>query len=557
MANVGILGIETYFPKRYVSQSDLEVHNNIPEGKYTIGLGQQSMAFTDASEDINSICMTAVMNLLTKYGIDPSEIGRLEVGTETLIDKSKSVKTTISRLFNEQGAYDFEGVDTINACYGGTAALLNTVGWVESSAWDGRYGIVVCGDIAVYEEGPARPTGGCAAVAMLVGRDAPIAFAPSVRASHMEDAYDFYKPHTDSEYPVVFGHESNECYLRALDSCYQRFCEKWQRKVGSYFDLDSAAHVVLHSPYNKLVKKSGARLLYNDWVRNPDAEKFASCADDLAEWRGVAPESTYTDRALEKHFVNLARPMYETKVEPSVSLPAQLGNSYTASMYTGLQSLVNSWAELPDPSSALGRTVLMFSYGSGLAATLYPLEVVGDTQYIAELGQVADRLEARTKASPAEFTAALAEREDRYGKFDWSPDVDESNFFPGTYYLKHVDEHGRRSYEHTPRVPVVDADELNHSLAVALANSATTFDRKLSGVPQRRRYHSCTSSSSPSTDGIGNGGLKRPGIPGTAGDIAPALWAGVGRRPFSASAGARPGLRFAASAASRALRLLR
>ena len=37
MANVGILGIETYFPKRYVSQSDLEVHNNIPEGKYTIG----------------------------------------------------------------------------------------------------------------------------------------------------------------------------------------------------------------------------------------------------------------------------------------------------------------------------------------------------------------------------------------------------------------------------------------------------------------------------------------------------------------------------------------
>ena len=116
MANVGILGIETYFPKRYVSQSDLEVHNNIPEGKYTIGLGQQSMAFTDASEDINSICMTAVMNLLTKYGIEPSEIGRLEVGTETLIDKSKSVKTTISRLFNEQGAYDFEGVDGGGGC---------------------------------------------------------------------------------------------------------------------------------------------------------------------------------------------------------------------------------------------------------------------------------------------------------------------------------------------------------------------------------------------------------------------------------------------------------
>jgi hydroxymethylglutaryl-CoA synthase len=49
--NVGILGMETYFPKRYVSQTDLETYNDIPAGKYTIGLGQQAMAFTDASED--------------------------------------------------------------------------------------------------------------------------------------------------------------------------------------------------------------------------------------------------------------------------------------------------------------------------------------------------------------------------------------------------------------------------------------------------------------------------------------------------------------------------
>lgn len=41
---------------------------------------------------------------------------------------------------------------TINACYGGTAALLNAVAWVESSGWDGRYAIVVAADIAVYAE---------------------------------------------------------------------------------------------------------------------------------------------------------------------------------------------------------------------------------------------------------------------------------------------------------------------------------------------------------------------------------------------------------------------
>lgn len=60
------------------------------------------------------------------------------------------------------------GIDTTNACYGGTQALLNAAAWVESSAWDGRWALVVAADIAIYATGPARPTGGAGAVAMLV-----------------------------------------------------------------------------------------------------------------------------------------------------------------------------------------------------------------------------------------------------------------------------------------------------------------------------------------------------------------------------------------------------
>lgn len=51
----------------------------------------------------------------------------------------------------------------------------------ETSAWDGRFAMVVCGDIAVYEAGPARPTGGCGAVAMLIGADAPLVLEPGLR----------------------------------------------------------------------------------------------------------------------------------------------------------------------------------------------------------------------------------------------------------------------------------------------------------------------------------------------------------------------------------------
>ncbi|CAM9964888.1 unnamed protein product [Ectocarpus sp. 4 AP-2014] len=101
---------------------------------------------------------------------------------------------------------DVEGVTSYNACYGGSAALFNSVAWVESrrAEWDGRYALVVCGDIAVYEAGPARPTGGCGAVAMLVGPDAPLVLEPGLRSTHSRDAYDFYKP-KHSEYAEVDG----------------------------------------------------------------------------------------------------------------------------------------------------------------------------------------------------------------------------------------------------------------------------------------------------------------------------------------------------------------
>src|SRR3569833_2282369 len=127
------------------------------------------------------------MNLLEKYKIDPNDVGRLEVGTETILDKSKSVKTVLMQLFGENT--NIEGVDTVNACYGGTNALINTVNWLASSGWDGRYSIVVASDIARYAKGNARPTGGAGAVARLIGPDAPFVVEPGLRGTYMQHAY--------------------------------------------------------------------------------------------------------------------------------------------------------------------------------------------------------------------------------------------------------------------------------------------------------------------------------------------------------------------------------
>ena len=135
---VGLLAVEVYFPSLCVDQTELEKHDGASSGKYTIGLGQTKMGFCDDGEDIHSLCLTVVKNLMEKNGIACEDIGRLEVGTETIVDKSKSVKSVLMQLFTDSGNTSIEGIDTTNACFGGTSALFNAVAWVESSAWDGE-----------------------------------------------------------------------------------------------------------------------------------------------------------------------------------------------------------------------------------------------------------------------------------------------------------------------------------------------------------------------------------------------------------------------------------
>lgn len=81
---VGILAAEVYVPSRCVNQASLEAADAVGEGKYTVGLGQSRLAFLDDREDINSMCLTACQGLMDKYGISARDIGRIDVGTETV-----------------------------------------------------------------------------------------------------------------------------------------------------------------------------------------------------------------------------------------------------------------------------------------------------------------------------------------------------------------------------------------------------------------------------------------------------------------------------------------
>lgn len=443
--NVGILAVDIYFPPTCVQQESMEAHDGVSKGKYTIGLGQDCMAFCSEVEDVISMSLTAVTSLLEKYGIDPKQIGRLEVGSETVIDKSKSIKTFLMQIFEESGNTDIEGVDSTNACYGGTAALFNCVNWVESNSWDGRYGLVVCTDSAVYAEGPARPTGGAAAVAMLIGPDAPIVFESKFRGSHMSHVYDFYKPDLASEYPVVDGKLSQTCYLMALDSCYKRFCNKFEKFEGKQFSMADAEYFVFHSPYNKLVQKSFARLLFNDVVRNASSVTEVA-KEKLAPFSSLTGDESYQSRDLEKTSQQVAKPLYDAKVVPATLIPKQVGNMYTASLYAAFASLLHN-----KHTTLGGNRVVMFSYGSGLTATMFSFKF-NEGQHPFSLSNIANvmnvdgKLKSRHEFSPEKFIETMKLMEHRYGAKDFVTSKDSSLLAPGTYYLTEVDSKYRRFY---------------------------------------------------------------------------------------------------------------
>lgn len=448
--NVGILAMEVYFPSSFISQEELEKANGVSQGKYTIGLGQDAMSYCGDREDVNSISLTVVQSLLEKYGISRSSIGRLEVGTESLVDKSKSTKTVLMSLFDGSGNNDIEGATVINACYGGTAALLNALTWADSSSWDGRYAIVVAADIAVYADGPARPSGGCGAVAMLIGRNAPLRIDLRTRTTHATNVWDFFKPKMASEYPEVNGALSQKCYLQALDDCYTRYLQKEKTVHGTDRCVTQTDHFLFHSPYNKLVQKSFARLLFLDIA----AGRLDEHKKTYERWLDNPLDETYEDKELEVKLREVAMPLYEKKVATGCEISKKVGNTYTASVYMNLANLISS-----EGSALSGKKITLFSYGSGAMASM--LSIVPSAagtgnsspfslRRMEEALDIQKRLASREKHSPSDLTIALNVREKSHTSVPYNPVFSTDNMFPGAYYLEEINAAYERIYHRKP-----------------------------------------------------------------------------------------------------------
>ena len=85
MAGVGIDDIAIYFPKLYFDMKDFAEFRGADFGKLNKGLGLTAMAIPDAHEDTATMGANACARLIDRNQLDPRKIGRIYLGTESLL----------------------------------------------------------------------------------------------------------------------------------------------------------------------------------------------------------------------------------------------------------------------------------------------------------------------------------------------------------------------------------------------------------------------------------------------------------------------------------------
>jgi len=434
MRNCGIHTIEIYYPQFYFKQIEMEEFDARPDrygpsviGKYTKGVGQIEARYPTDDEDPISFSMTVTHRVIERMERDGfnetfkysengetlgcwQSIGRLDIGSESLVDRSKSMKAYVMDLFERYGdTGNIEGVDMYNACYGGQAAGLCAQNWVESDRWDGRYGAAIATDIS---DAPfqAMFTVGAACTCTLYYPDAPLPHHAH-RASCILHRFDFFKPvgwfHMG---PVVDGKYSIDAYMSCVDTCYHTL----RKKMNDRPLLQITDYNVFHTGGGwHIVKKAFERCIR---AENPKI---------LAEER---------ERYIQE------------KLLCSSNLLKIIGPCHTVSSFLNISSvMMQEW------DRALGKVLLVFTYGSGCASSMYQLRF-DDIMWMEPLGVwkykhfYRDSIYMQPDCQIHEVYIAT------WMKFDYKPmgrklfGIPYEKYSLDVYYLMEIDPWGRRFF---------------------------------------------------------------------------------------------------------------
>ena len=197
---VGIDDLAIYVPKLYVDCKEFAEARGIDPQKLEYGIGIRKMAIVDVNQDPACMAANACLTLMKKNGLQPQDIGRMYVATESGLDESKAMNSfVIGMLEQVYGEGSFEhagGIECKFACVSGSYALYDNANWIRAEENNGKAAVVIVSDIAKYDIGSAAEyTQGAGAVAMLIKENPRLlAFDQKVTSTIIRNEYDFYRP---------------------------------------------------------------------------------------------------------------------------------------------------------------------------------------------------------------------------------------------------------------------------------------------------------------------------------------------------------------------------
>ncbi|MEE6210068.1 hydroxymethylglutaryl-CoA synthase [Salarchaeum sp. III] len=370
--------------------------------KYTKGLGLRASSFPDAYEDIVTMAANAAYKLMDRKDLEPDDIGRIDVATESAFDNSKPVSTYVAGCLEEVYEDDFHHANKGErkfACIAGTQSIDDAYNWIKAGRNRGRGALVIATDTALYARGDAgEATQGAGAVAMYVTENPSLVELSHAQGYGSADETDFLKP--NQQFPSVDGKRSVQVYLARMREALEDY-----ESVAGDVELDGFEYAPFHTPFPGMVRKA-ALLAYRHVIRDTEHE------DALAGEIGRQPrpgefddEEAYQE-AIREYMDALGdteqyQDWYAQVIDPTLSISREVGNWYTGSVHIARMSALLEAAE--EGTDMTGETLLVGSYGSGAQAEIHAETVVDGWKDEIQACDIYDQIEDRYDISFSEY----------------------------------------------------------------------------------------------------------------------------------------------------------
>lgn len=401
MTTAGIDDLQIYGGPLSVNFADIAAARDLPDKAL------QAVKFNRRSvppllEDPVTLGVNAALPIVEAQGRDAFEL--LIVATETSVDYGKPLSTYVHRhLGLDERCRNFE---IKHACFGGTAALQTACSWVRSGDARGKKALIVMTDLARrHFTDAAELTGGAGAVAISVSAEPELMAIESGSGYASFEVYDVARPSATGEWgdPVL----SLNAFLDLLDAAWSGYRDI--QNVST--DLEKEfGHLLYHTPLVSLIEQAHKLLL--------EEHDFDVTADAIAA-------------------------SFERMVAPSLRFCRELGNTYSASLYTAIAGLLHD--AVSTPADRIG----LFSYGSGACAEFFSGRFVDGAAERIRSKKMDEGLSQRRSVSVSEYEGMVIEMEKSLTASEYQPSdafglADSHYAGTGLLILDRVDNHHRQ-----------------------------------------------------------------------------------------------------------------